>query len=351
MPHGELTLDISVATLTWNGETDRLPVRSDAAPWNDIVSLRESRGDEVFLLKMTKTLKKNLTRLKKKSRQQWSSESLALEPWHELSAGDEAIRDFWINSQQQPEAETTSAAFQAWLESRGENPSYTLWETWHLLSALILKGARLPDSLFWQVWNLGAEAFQHIREELDAPEGAEGELDQFLIAGVELRWLAVAIYPEIEDANKLPKQARQALSDWSDGFFPLAGIPDAEDLHRLPFLWRSLARTSLLCDESKQKWFRKADHKEFRKLIATTCRLAGSDERLLVTNAPLPWDFLASLGQQVLTPKQDGLVSLLKAYSTSKTVKKQSLPKGKPATQTDESAWAVLRADWTPAAD
>lgn len=344
-------MDISVATLNWNGETDRLPVRSDSAPWDEIVSLRETRGEEVFLRKMTKALKKNLKRLNKKSRQQWSSDSFAIEPWCELTAGDEAIRDFWLNSHQQPEADETSAAFQAWLESRGENQEYSLWEAWHLLSVLVLSGAKLPDSLFWQVWHLGAEAFQQLRGELDAPEGAEGELDQFLIAGVELRWLAVAVYPEIEDARKLPKQARHAFSDWSDGFFPVAGVPDAEDLHRLPFLWRSLARTSLLCAELNEKWFRKSDHQELRKLLSTTCRLVSQDGQLLVSRDPLPWNSLDRLGLEVLTKKQAGLQDLLKALSKSRIGKKQKYPKSKPALQTDEAAWAVLRTDWSPTAN
>ncbi|MBD3673052.1 MAG: hypothetical protein HUJ26_05955 [Planctomycetaceae bacterium] len=339
-----------MATLIWNGETDQLPVHSDTAPWNEIVSLRESRGEEVFLSKMTKALKKNLTRLKKKSRQRWVSESLALEPWDELTSGDEAIRDFRHHCWQQPDDDVTSAAFQAWLESRDENQLYSLWETWHLLSALVLNGAKLPDALFWQVWNLGAEAFQQLRNSLDAPEGAEGELDQFLIAGVELRWLAVAVYPEIEEAAKLPKQARRAFSDWVDGFFPRAGIPDAEDLPRLPLLWRSLARTSLLCDALNEKPFRKSDHGELRKLLSTTCRLAGDDGSLFVSHEKLPWDYLSQLGQEILTKKQSSLQDLLKVYAQSKSPRKLKPPKQKPALQTDESAWAVLRTDWSPEA-
>jgi hypothetical protein len=350
-------LDISVPTMTWNGETALLPIRSDSTPWSDIVSLRESRGEEVFLRKMTKALKKNLLRLPKKTRQQWATESLTLEPWEELSAGDEALRDFWLCCQKQPHSDETIAAFQAWIESRTDDQKYSLWETWHLLSALILSGAQLADAIFWQVWNLGAEAFQQIRSELDAPDGAEGELDEFLIASVEVRWLALAVYPEIEEASQLPKQARKALSDWSEGFFPVIGNPDAEDLHRLPCIWRSLARTSLLCAELKENYFRKSDQKELRKLLTTTCRLAGSDGRLLISIDKLPWRFLHELGQQVATKKQSGLVDLLKTYASPKSTgqskrnKKQNAPTGKPSHQLDECAWSVLRTDWTADAD
>ena len=350
-------MDISLPTMTWNGETDRLPLRSDSAPWSEIVSLRESRGEEVFFRKMTKALKKKLLPLKKKSRQQWAEASLALEPWQDLSSGDEALRDFWLTSQQQPEADETIAALQAWMESRSSTQNYSLWETWHLLSALILTGAQLPDAIFWQVWNLGAEAFQQIRSELDAPDGAEGELDEFLIASVELRWLAVVVYPELEDATQLPKEARKALSDWSEGFFPVIGNPDAEDLHRLPFIWRSLARTALLCDNLDQNWFRKADQKELRKLLKTTCRLTSSNGHLLISDHEVPWNFLHQLSQQVTTKKQSGLVDLLKAYASQKTTrsaknnKKQHDLSGKPSQQLDDCAWSVLRSDWSPQAD
>jgi len=346
-----------VASQFWNGETDQLPLHSENAPWNDLVSLRESRGEKTFLRKMTKALKKNLTRLDKKARQEWLSGAGNIKPWEELSAGDEALQDFWWQNNQNPDTDEAVAAFQAWQESRETADAFSVWETWHLLSSLVLNGSKLPDSLFWQVWNLAAEAFQQLRPNLDPPDGAEGELDQFLITAVELRWLAFSVFPEIEQADKLPKRARRSLSDWLEGFFPLAGIPDAEDLERLPYLWRSLARCATLCDQSAQKLFRKSDHKELRRLLLTTCRLAGESGRLLIIDDSLPWNFLRKLGEKVATKKQSGLIELLKTYekqSTSgkaKSRKKRFSLKEKAAQQIDECAWAILRTGWSPASD
>lgn len=307
---------------------------------------------------MTKALKQSMPRLKQSVLQRWSDDTLAMRPWGELSSSEQSLLDFWKQCLAQPASEEAVPTFQAWFQSRDPQSAWSVWETWHLLSLMYLCGRRLPDGLFWELWNLGAQAFTEIRDQLDPPDGAEGALDQFLIAGVELRWLALAVFPEVENAARLPKHARRAVTTWHQSFLADDGKPAAEDLSRLPDVWRSLARIADLCVFLKQKPFRKTDDRTFRKLLTTTCRLTGADGRLIVSDAELPWSYLSDIGQRVAAKKPAGLKCLLKTYQTQQnsnkkqsSSRKSTVPNLKPSQQTDAGDWAVLRSKWIDAAD
>ncbi|MCH5375738.1 MAG: hypothetical protein JJ992_17335, partial [Planctomycetes bacterium] len=319
---------------------------------------RESRGDLVYVRKMTKALKQSMPRLKKSVVQKWTDDSLAVTPWSELTADEQSLHDFWCLCLAQPSGEEAIPTFKTWLQNRDSERAWSVWETWHLLSLIYLGGRHFPDGLFWELWNLAARAFTQVRDQLDPPDGAEGTLDQFLIAGVELRWLALAVFPEIEHAARLPKQARQALTSWHDSFLTKDQKPLSGDLPRLPDVWRSLARTADICERLKQEPFRKTDHRALRKLLVTTCRITRPDGRLLGSESEVPWAYLYALGKQVAAKKPDGLKSLLKSYqaqqhSLGKVSKsrKSGVPNQKPSHQTDDGKWAVLRSKWTDKVD
>jgi len=351
-------LDILLEHTSWNESPETLPLRSDQAPWKEIVSLRESRGERVFLRKMTKALKQSMPRVKKPVLQEWSQDVLAVSPWTELTASERSLRDFWQLCLAQPSGEETVSAFKTWFDNRDPACAWSVWETWHLLSSLYLSGRDLPNGLLWELWNLAARAFTELRGQLDPPEGAEGTLDQFLIAGAELRWLALAVFPQIEHADKLPKQARRALTAWHQSFLTDEVSPASEDLSRLPDVWRSLARTVDVCERLGREPYRKSDHRALRKLLVTTCRLAEADGRLPGNDSEIPWAHLHSLGKQVAARKPVGLKNLLKTYQTQRNSlgphsrsRRRSVPHLKPSFQTDNGKWAMLRSRWIDAAD
>jgi hypothetical protein len=299
-----------------------------------------------------------MPRLKKSVSQKWSEDTLTVRPWAELTASEQSLQDFWRLCLQQPAGEEAVPTFKTWFENRDSERDWSVWETWHLLSLLYLCGRHLADGLFWELWNLAARAFTGLRGQLDPPEGAEGTLDQFLIAGVELRWLALAVFPEIEHAARLPKQARQAVTSWHESFLTDDLRPASEDLSRLPDVWRSFARTADVCERLDQEPFRKTDHRALRKLLVTTCRLAEADGRLLGSDAELPWACLHTLGKQVAAKKPPGLKSLLKTYRTQQNSlgkvsksRKPIVPNLKPSHQTDDGQWAIMRSSWIDAVD
>lgn len=222
---------------------------------------------------------------------------------------------------------------------------------------LATASATLPHKLWWPLFRhmLSASLSDASLSHADASES----IDETLLRTGELPWCAGVLFADLAGAADLRKQGRRALRKELAARTDSDGTPHGEITARLP-LWLAPLVRALLWSESfgAELW----SHEE-GQLLSDTCErsiaLCRADGRLALTNGlaldPLPV-FAAAAELFHWTPANPTLTCLRSlqrraAGEHSKTTPQRVALSVMPSNQSDWSRFAVLRSDWSAAAD
>ncbi|HUG19444.1 MAG TPA: hypothetical protein VMM56_10725 [Planctomycetaceae bacterium] len=335
-----------------SSETSRIShLRFDASPWREILPLLASEGEESFVKKMVKALQKKLPKLDKKSRIALTQGELSFLPWQTPTEREAGLENLWRQLCEDPASDETLESIRNWREQVTSDHALSTVELWRLLVSLLIAGRKMPQEIFWTIWNTASHRFAAIEDSLDIPDGAEGTADQLLVTSCELRWLSLVVFPEMGSASEFVKAARKAISDWltyiGDDENPLGG----SDWPRLPAIWRSLGRILLLSKLTGHDLFRRRDRKTIKQLIETTLAVSAPDGSVWGSSDGVPWRAVAELTERVTGSRSSKLCRQVRTVGSKSRSKKSVRLTGRPSIQSDAGAWALLRTGWEPDAD
>jgi hypothetical protein len=213
----------------------------------------------------------------------------------------------------------------------------------------------LPHKLWWPLWRATLNAVHADRE----PEDEAATPDVRLLVQGELPFLAGLVFADLKFAPRLAERGRRLLRKELVAQSDSDGTPRAELLPRLPLWLAPLVRCTVWADRFGAELWTADERRLLSDVTERAVALCRGDGRSAMTNGePMPVLPVLTKAAELfnwsrVNPSLGSLKQLQRQSKSprGKVLARRSAVQVMPSNQSDWARTALLRTDWSPAAD